>query len=170
MRIYAEMGGQSKSPRLRPGAWDLAYEDGLVVELDEELHFNRYRGSTLVHDWCAKLPWREDYLEMCQALEGECVRAGMWGKRWTSTSTEGMFGPADPAGQLDAGGAPRWKQRALYDAMKDMWSLSGNGIRLARVAVYDTVADAPMHDVLDGSAAVPGQDLLALIDRRTAGT
>jgi hypothetical protein len=58
----------------------------------------------------------------------------------------------------------------LYDAMKDMWSLSGNGIRLARVAVYDTVADAPMHDVLDGSAAVPDQDLLALIDRRTAGT
>jgi hypothetical protein len=50
----------------------------------------------------------------------------------------------------------------LYDAMKDMWSLADNGIRLARVAIYDTVAGAPLHDVLHDSAAVPDRHLLAL--------
>ena len=35
------------SPRFRPGRWDLVFEEDLVVELDEELHFNRYRASTL---------------------------------------------------------------------------------------------------------------------------
>ena len=36
--------------RIRPGGWDLAFDtpDGLLlVELDEEQHFNRYRALTL---------------------------------------------------------------------------------------------------------------------------
>ena len=47
INLYRALGGRSDVPRLRPGAWDLSFEDGLVVELDEELHFNRYRGQTL---------------------------------------------------------------------------------------------------------------------------
>ncbi len=40
--LYRELGGHQDQPVLRPGAWDLALAGGVVVELDEELHFNRY--------------------------------------------------------------------------------------------------------------------------------
>jgi hypothetical protein len=43
-------------PPLRPGAWDLVFADGLVVELDEELHFNRYRAQSLQNEWATDLP------------------------------------------------------------------------------------------------------------------
>ena len=43
MALYFELGGQQERPVLRPGAWHLALNGGVVVELDEELHLNRYR-------------------------------------------------------------------------------------------------------------------------------
>ncbi len=169
LKVYAEIGGTMQTPRLQPGNWDLAYEDGLVVELDEELHFNRYRRTTLVQDWCEPLPWRDDYLTMCEKFEGECLRAGKWGKRWTSPSTERMFGSPGPLGQLEHEGAPRWKQRALYDAMKDMLSLVDGRVRVARLAIHDVVAGKPLSRVLDGTAAVPEAELTALVEARTMG-
>ena len=41
--LYRRLGGPLDSPTLRPGGWDLAFSGELVVELDEELHFNQYR-------------------------------------------------------------------------------------------------------------------------------
>jgi hypothetical protein len=38
------------------------------------------------------------------------------------------------AGDLDGEGAPRWKQRALYDAIKDT-APAALGVALARVSV-----------------------------------
>lgn len=157
------------SPRLVPGGWDLAYDGGLVVELDEELHFNRYRSATLRQDWCTALPWRDDYLALCQSFEPECIRAGKWGRRWTNSSTERMFAPADPPGHFGPHGAPRWKQRALYDAVKDLWSLWNDTVSLARVATHDVVADVPLQFGLDGLTKVPDGEILDLVERRTSG-
>lgn len=132
INLYRALGGRSDVPRLRPGAWDLAFNDGLVVELDEELHFNRYRGQTLG----APLPWRDDYAKFCSRHEPECLAAGKWGSRWSTPSCEALFGASDPPGTFGTGGAARWKQRALYDAMKDVWCSEGR-VRLARVSVHD---------------------------------
>lgn len=41
---------------LRPDAWDLAFRDGIVAELDEDVHFNRYRARTLEERWEQTLP------------------------------------------------------------------------------------------------------------------
>ena len=49
--LYRTLGGMNPNPSFRPGSWDLAFADGLVVELDEELHFNRYRAHTLQPPW-----------------------------------------------------------------------------------------------------------------------
>ena len=54
--LYRELGGQQEQPVLRPGGWDLALAGGVVIELDEELHFNRYRARTLAEPWARNLP------------------------------------------------------------------------------------------------------------------
>ena len=37
LALYCDLGGGVEAPSFRPGKWDLVFEDGLVVELDEEL-------------------------------------------------------------------------------------------------------------------------------------
>lgn len=39
MDLYRMVGGIQDSRRLAPGPRDVAYSDGLLVELDEDLHF-----------------------------------------------------------------------------------------------------------------------------------
>ncbi len=137
LEVYYALGGLEATPTFRPGPWDLPFAAGLLVELDEELHFNRYRATTLRASWETRLPWAERYGVYCNDFEDDCVSAGCWGKRWTNPSTARMFS-GGPVGDLNGDGAPRWKQRALYDAIKDTAPLVGRGIRLARVATHDT--------------------------------
>lgn len=99
--LYQALGGKEPIRALRPGAWDLAFIGGLVVELDEELHFNRCRLRTLQPPWNARLPWHDAYLDLCDRHEQTCLGAGKWGKRWTSPSCESMFGPPGEAGVLE---------------------------------------------------------------------
>lgn len=154
LQTYRTFGGTEQEPALRPGAWDLAFEDGLVIELDEELHFNRYRGHTLAADWADPLPWRPEYLRQSETQETSCLSAGSWGKRWTNPSCERMFGPAAEPRSFEGGGAPRWKQRALYDSMKDAAALSISDLRLARLSVFDTVEGNILASLLDGSTRI----------------
>jgi hypothetical protein len=165
--LYRELGGQQEQPVLRPGAWDLALAGGVVIELDEELHFNRYRARTLAEPWARKLPWRDAYLVMCDHHEDDCVRAGSWGKRWTNASCERMFGPAAPAAQLDVhGGAPRWKQRALYDAIKDAFATVSGEPRMVRLAVHDEIGGISLGALVEGRGRVASSELRALVEQR----
>lgn len=166
--LYRALGGTEPVRPPRPGAWDLAFESGLVVELDEELHFNRYRAMTLESPWSADLPWSEDYQGFCRHYETKCLAAGKWGKRWTTPACESMFGPPGDTGELEGPGAPRWKQRALYDAMKDLTALSSGTVRLARLSVWDTIGDVRLGDTLSVSAPVDLNTLRELVDTRTA--
>ncbi|MFF0547054.1 DUF7255 family protein [Nocardia thailandica] len=168
--VYAGLGGALPMPPLRPGAWDLAFADGLVVELDEELHFNRYRAETLRGIANHGYPWHADYLDHCVRYERRCLAAGRWGRRWTSRSSEAMFGPAGPVGDLDGAGAPRWKQRALYDAVKDRAAAVAPAIREARVAVWDSIGGTLLGDALDGKAVLDPEPLAAFLAQRTMAT
>lgn len=163
--LYRALGGTLDVPRLRPGPWDCVLEGGLIVELDESQHFNRYRRKTLEPQWTRRLPWREPYQRYCTQYESACAAERGWGSYWTSTATERMFGPAGPARLLDGAGSPRWKQRALYDAMRDIAAV-GSGVRLARLAVYDIVGGASLAEMLDGKP-VDRDALRALIEERT---
>lgn len=163
--LYQQLGGVEPEPSLRPGAWDLAFEGDLVVELDEELHFNRYRSATLDPAWTASLPWRANYLRYCAEHERACLSAATWGKRWTNPSCERLFGEGGAPGDLSGAGAPRWKQRALYDAIKDAAAAVG-AVRLARVATVDMVAGVPLGDVLEGRVEVEPAIVVALVSER----
>lgn len=165
--LYRDLGGRAgQTPPLRPGVWDIVLADGLIVELDEEQHFNRYRRITLTPAWAENLPWTADYLAYCGEREGAALRKAKRGGYWTSPSTEGMFGVADAPGEFGASGSPRWKQRALYDAMRDALAASG-GVRLARVAVWDEVGQATLGHVLDGRAELDPFEVVELIESRS---
>lgn len=165
--LYRALGGTNASPQFRPGGWDLAFEGGLVVELDEELHFNRYRRITLQPEWTVDLPWRRDYVAFTVEHEAECLAAARWGKRWTNPSCEALFGTADPPGTFRSVGAPRWKQRALYDALKDAAALDASTIHLARLATVDLVGEVCLGAVLEGRAPIDLDALLQLLKERS---
>jgi len=166
--LYRDLGGIHDPPDLRPGPWDLSF-DGILIELDEELHFNRYRGSTLGYAWASRTPWASRYRDMCTEREGRCLRAGKWGQRWTSKSSARMFGAGAPPGRLDdIGGAPRWKQRAMYDAMKDAVAANAADIRVARLSVWDEVSGELLGNVLEGRGSLHFDDLLGLLSTRTS--
>jgi hypothetical protein len=164
--LYEALGGRLEPTALRPGAWDLSFGD-LVLELDEELHFNRYRALALAGTWAKDLPWRAAYARTCVTHEPRCVKAGGWGRRWTSPSSAKHFGAGDPPGMFDDEGSPRWKQRAVYDALKDAASLCAGGPRLARLSVHDAVNGVVLEDGLDGRTALDLDGLLELIRQRT---
>jgi hypothetical protein len=165
--LYRELGGRLDAPFLRPGPWDLAMS-GTAIELDEELHFNRYRGATLTRPWTDDLPWAPAYRRFVQDHEQACLRAGRWGRRWTSAPSVRQFGTGAPPGDLDSpGGAPRWKQRALYDAIKDAHAAGGRA-RLARLSIHDEVAGVSLGRVLEGKADLAVGDLMTLLAQRTA--
>ena len=161
--LYRRFGGIADTPRLTPGAWDLAGDDGLLIELDEDFHFTRYREATLDLPGAQLLPWTSGYRRFC--AEHERIAGG---GRWTNPSAERLFGPADPVGAFDGAGSPRGKQRALYDAMKDMLGATG-AVRLARVSIWDEVGDVALDEILYRRAAADPGAVHALVEARTSG-
>ncbi|AWG71869.1 hypothetical protein I3U86_23715 [Mycobacteroides abscessus subsp. massiliense] len=145
----------------------MAFGD-LVIELDEEQHFNRYRALTLDTPFAAKLPWRDTYLTQCASFEMTCRKKASNWRYWTNPSSEKSFGPSGPPGKLDEAGSPRWKQRAIYDAMRDATALSGT-IRLARLSRWDEIDGIPLWQALEGSTPIDSASLLSLIADRTVG-
>ncbi len=136
--VYGKLDGILPSSPLNLRHWDMEFEQ-IAVELDEELHFNRYRGITLKSEIYTRLPKfpLDSYRHFCSDREDSCLRRS-YGKYWTNPSCEGQFGPASSLKNLYGNGAPRWKQRAFYDFVKDLSPLLIN-VKVARVAVLDTV-------------------------------
>lgn len=162
VRVHAMLGGLSPAPVLRPGPWDMQTLDGLHVELDEEFHFTRYRAATLRLPALSDLPWTPTHLTFCVTYESAASRGG---GRWTSASTEKMFGPSDAVGVYGEKGSARGKQRALYDAMKDVAAATG-AVRLSRISIYDLVDGVRLGDILNGKQIVPPEAVRDAIESR----
>ncbi|MGN7192445.1 hypothetical protein [Curtobacterium sp. MCBA15_004] len=161
--LYHSLGGLAPEPLFRPGPWDLSYGE-VIVELDEDFHFNRYRALTLLAPFASALPWAVDYQR--HSAEHE-QRSGTGGRRWTNPSAERMFGPADAEMVFLSGGAPRWKQRALYDAVKDAAAATGV-VRLARLSIYDHVEGVRLEALLRGRAVVTAEALYSFVAARSS--
>jgi hypothetical protein len=170
--VYRRLGGVQQRCPFRPGAWDLELP-AVAVELDEEQHFNRYRAMTLESKLYlgGRFPVGE-YLSHCGSHESECLRKASNRGYWANQSTIAHFGPAGPIGDLNSSGAPRWKQRAFYDFIKDLAPKLVN-TSVARIAIWDTIQVhgrcLQLKDVLDSGSASAAAALIELIERR-AGT
>jgi hypothetical protein len=162
--LYDALGGVSdRFDALRPGSWDLAFSRGLVVELDEEQHFNRYRLHTLTGAWANGMPWTADYIDYCERFEADCLRFGKGQGRWRNHSSERFFGVGAEPGNFQDVGSPRWRQRALYDAFKD----AVPGVRLARISVHDRVGDLSLDSILRSTDETHAGAVLDLVRTRT---
>ena len=168
LETYKQLGGVLDMPTLKPLGWDIPTTSGLIVELDEEQHFNRYRATTLNMRWAADLPWRDDYLAYCAEYESVALKSHSGGGFWTTDGAVAQFGPADPTRALEQTGSPRWKQRAVYDAMRDAAAVAGS-VTLARLSVHDRVGTARLGDALRGRAYLDLTALYSLIISRTSG-
>lgn len=146
--------GDQDLPSFRPDHWDLRVE-GILVELDEERHFNRYRARTLrspVYERLTAFPLTA-YRAFCVQHESACLASASYGGYWSNKSCEAMFGKASKPRDLAGAGAPRWKQRAFYDYLKDLAPLCGHG-PMVRLAVWD---ELPGVDQLTLGGALEAQ-------------
>lgn len=167
--LYQTLGGvMDPMPPLRPGGWDIVLTDGRVLELDEEQHFNRYRAASLKPVWARALPWCAEYRDQSRRYEFVCKRVASGGRFLSSPVAERMFGESWLHYELEGVDWTRWKQRALYDAAKDIAALHG-AIRLARVSVWDNVSGVALGNILAGLAEVNPEELMRLVDERTVG-
>lgn len=137
IRIYKELGGVEDVFPCNLRKWDLEF-DNIPIELDEYLHFNRYRKITLsssIYNELSSFPL-DRYIFLCNKYENNCLKAGSYGGKWTNNSCEKQFGKPSNKGDLNGNGSPRWKQRAFYDFIKDLTPLLFN-IPLVRISIWD---------------------------------
>jgi hypothetical protein len=137
--VYRSLGGILPSITLNLRRWDIEFE-GIAVELDEDLHFNGYRATTLGSPCYEHLPHfpLDAYRRYCSEHEGQCRRAGSYLGKWSSDGSVKQFGPGSKPGDLSGNGSPRWKQRAFYDFVKDL-SILLIEVPVVRVSVRDMV-------------------------------
>lgn len=162
---YRRLGGIGAEIPLRLGNWDAEY-DGIAVELDEQLHFNRYRLITLESPVYSELPSfpLKGYRGFCVSREAECLRAGSYGGKWSNSSCSKQFGCPSAQGDLNGNGAPRWKQRAYYDFVKDL-SPFLLGMQVARISIWDILEeDTGRRSVLDALQKPDVSTAAALVD------
>ncbi len=161
-RVYQSLGGILPSIPLNLRHWDIEF-DGVAVELDEYLHFNRYRSVTLKSVGLARLPRfpLDAYQRYCLEHEDMCLKNGSYGGKWSNGSCEDQFGKGSRPGDLTGNGSPRWKQRAFYDFVKDLSPLL-IGVRVVRVALWDEIVDARRTETVG--------DILDTLIRRSAPT
>ena len=146
-RVYTQLGGVLDEFPINY-RWDITYPD-FIIELDEELHFNRYRYETLQsviykddHNYVV-----DDYKRYCNEYEDKCLKAGSYGGKWKNSSTDTQFKPSNEEGVLDGNGSSRWKQRAFYDFLKDVHGIV-RGIPVIRISIYDTYKNESIGSIL----------------------
>lgn len=168
--VYRALGGRHSHPPCRLGHWDLEF-DGVAVELDEYLHFNGYRAATLaspVYQELPNFPLRA-YLGYCSDHKDHCLKVGRREGTWSNASCESQFGPAASPGDLTGGGAPRWKQRAFYDFVKDLSPLLIS-VQAVRISVWDVVRegreDRRVEEALANPSPASAAALVELIRQR----
>jgi hypothetical protein len=172
-RLYRELGGRKDPDSLKPGAWDVLVDD-VLVELDEQLHFNRYRALTLQarsYEGMPRFPLAA-YRTFCVTREDVCLKDGKGQGRWMNPSTDAHFGPAGPRGNLSGNGATRWKQRAVYDLMKDLTQLDAGAAPLARIAIWDSLPGLPgltVDDAVNQTSKQRAVDSLHTLIRERSG-
>lgn len=161
MEVYERLGGRPEGRALVSGKWDLATEGNLLIELDEQEHFNRHRTLTLES---THFPWTARYQRYSAVHEDRCRTDNGF---WATNRSAVMFGPASAPGNHDGVGSPRWRQRALYDAVKDIWSKDNPTWCLARISMYDVVDGVRFNEILTGRKRIAPARLRELIEERT---
>ncbi|MBN1187466.1 MAG: hypothetical protein JXB49_34640 [Bacteroidales bacterium] len=138
-RIWKKLDGQDDLYPLEFGSWDIILEK-FILELDEEQHFNRYIGIPLESFAYHVSNGFEisDYTKYCVTKEQDCLKKSSWGKYWTSPSSEQQCGRTRINGDLNGNGSPRWRLRAFYGYLRDLFAMIYR-IPLICVSIIDKI-------------------------------
>lgn len=166
VNLYRELGGVLDIQDFKSGKWDIVCKGGLTFEVDEDLHFNEYRAATFRPSWTSQLPWRESYLAYSARFREKCLSAGGYGGKWQNPSTDKMFGGSDPTKTFTNLGSSRWKQRALYDTVKDAYAIFTMGTSLVRISIHDEIDGVNVGLALNKGHQLNPDGLRALIEKR----
>lgn len=136
---YGQLGGTGNYREIHPGQWDILIS-GHAIALDDALHFNRYRKTTLRSPLYDKLPDfpLNQYRRYIQQYENECLKAGSHGDHWSHREALRHFAAAEAPGELYGPGSPAWKYLAIQEMMKDAIALH-RGHAHVHIPVYDTL-------------------------------
>ena len=162
--------GALHAPEINLRRWEVEFE-GVAVEFEEHLHFNRYRARTLESEIYRFLPSfpSDRYRRYCLLHEEACLKAGGYGGKWSNKSCERQFGGAGGPKDLNGSGSPRWKQRAFYDFVKDLSPLL-IGVKVARIAILDEVFEGFRMRIVESILKAPSpqamRSLMQLLQER----
>lgn len=141
-RVYTNLDGRMSEIPFRFKKYDIDLKD-FIIELDEQEHFNRFRLQTLespVYKHCHNFDVAK-YREFCEKYESNCRTYGQY---WESDSTKKQFSSSEVNGQW---GASRWKQRAFYDFIKDVYSVITT-IPIIRISIYERCDGKTIDDLI----------------------
>ncbi len=152
--VYKELGGLGDKIPFTNEHPELSY-NGLIIELDEELQFNRYRAITLRSPLYDVMPWfpAANYKLYCRRYESECTKAGLAFGKWSSPSAETFFGKSSEGGEFFGNGSAEWKLKAFTAFVNDFTPLCRKE-KLLRLSIYDEL-------LLSGSRISLGKILLS---------
>lgn len=159
-KVYTDLGGILDLPPVNPGKWDIDMEK-CIIELDEENHFNRYRLITLespIYENYANFDV-ENYRKYCKSYDKKCPISQ---KRWSNPSSDKQFGESGVNGDFSGNGPSRWKQRAFYDFIKDVYSII-TGIPVIRISIYDQMKYSTIKQLLDNEDSMRVKEYLRFI-------
>ena len=168
--VYRELGGKQNFPSMNIETFPLEFGKFCVI-LDDQLHFNRYRQTTLQSDIYEKMPFfpLENYKMYCRRFEKECLKSGVKPMLWTNPEAEKLFGSSEESGDLGMRGSSGWKLTAFIDFMQDVYAKQ-KSIRLLRLSVWDELMVdgrlVKLNDFLMSPNSKDGDILLNFAERK----
>jgi hypothetical protein len=169
--VFATLGGKTGLKGVQLPDWHVEWEGGTAAYLDEEPHFNRYRGITLLSALYKELPAfpLDNYTRSCLVFEAQCAKTEHLGLAWSSPYSETLFGEAAPSGLYVGNGAPVWKLRAFTDFLADFAPLFLK-MRLIRFSVWENLMInrqlVPLHTLLLAPDAATQEIIKKFITRK----
>ncbi|MEH0153817.1 hypothetical protein V6R21_06695 [Limibacter armeniacum] len=169
--IYESLGGKGDLSRLKAPDWHIELDGNIVLQLDEQLHFNRFRNLTL-----RSAIYREDqgfsvqkFRTYSRKKEDECLKTGTQAKYWTTPFAEKHFGEGARQGDLKGGGAPAWKLLAFLDYWQDL-TAALKPVKVIRISIWDELMLGgklvSINDILTNPAEKEAEALVSYLKRR----
>lgn len=125
----------------------------LLIQYDDELHFNRYRKISLEAELYEDFKGFKlfDYKSLCRKREQDCLKVGLANGFWHNSDSEKLFGESEEEGDLslERNGSSAWKYRAWRDYLQDLSSQIYK-FHILRISAFDTVfVNGKLHFISD---------------------
>ena len=162
--ILSELMGNGSFPMLEKLKFDFKIGRQLIL-WDDELHFHRYRLTTLKSSLYEELnfPFLESYKRLCRTYEKESLKSGMPQRIWNGPAVAtSIFGPASEPGDFSGNGASGWKLLAYNSAQIDLQTRI-HGYKLIRLNPYETIMTGGSLKRLDQLLINPKEEQRAVI-------